>query len=83
MGSFRRLPRGDYHEERIARLVELAQHAQDAADTVTDTLLHETYLRLASQWAELAAMAERTARIEQGPQLRIVPHIGGESTPEL
>lgn len=75
MGSYRTLPKGDYHEERIARLVELAQHAQDAADAALDPDLREMYLRLASQWGELATKAEQTAQLARGPELRIVPDI--------
>lgn len=75
MGSYRQLPQGDYHEQRIARLVELAQRAQDAADAARDTELREMYLRLASQWGELAIKAERTAQLAHGPELRIVPDI--------
>jgi hypothetical protein len=58
------IPKGDYHAERIVRLVELANGAQDAADHVANTELRETYLRLANQWAGLASLAELTAAAE-------------------
>lgn len=50
----------DYYEERIARYLELAEASQEAADRATHLGLRETYVRLASQWVELARMAERT-----------------------
>lgn len=49
-----------YCEERIARYLELAGAAQEAADRASHPSLQETYVQLASQWIELARMAERT-----------------------
>ena len=50
----------DYCEERIARYLELAEGAQEAASRATHVGLQETYAQLARQWIELARMAERT-----------------------
>ena len=50
----------DYCEERIARYLELAEAAQDAAGRASHPSLQETYAQLARQWIELARMAERT-----------------------
>jgi hypothetical protein len=50
----------DYCEERIARYLELAEAAQEAASRATHISLEETYAQLARQWIELARMAERT-----------------------
>lgn len=50
----------DYLEERIARYLELAEAAQDAAGRASHVSLEETYAQLARQWIELARMAERT-----------------------
>lgn len=50
----------DYCEERIARYLELAEAAQDAAGRASNVGLEETYAQLARQWIELARMAERT-----------------------
>jgi hypothetical protein len=50
----------DYCEERIARYLELAAAAQEAATRASHAGLQETYAQLACQWIELARMAERT-----------------------
>jgi hypothetical protein len=50
----------DYCEERIARYLELAEAAQEAAGRASNVGLEETYAQLARQWVELARMAERT-----------------------
>lgn len=50
----------DYCEERIARYLELAEAAQEAAGRASSVTLEETYAQLARQWVELARMAERT-----------------------
>jgi len=50
----------DYCEERIARYLELAEAALEAAGRARQAGLQETYARLASQWIQLAGMAERT-----------------------
>jgi len=50
----------DYCEERIARYLELAEAAQEAASRASSVGLEETYAQLARQWIELARMAERT-----------------------
>ncbi|HEX3430069.1 MAG TPA: hypothetical protein VHT03_04215 [Rhizomicrobium sp.] len=66
----------DYCEERIARYLELAEAAQEAASRATQFGLQETYARLASQWIELARMAERTillAREVSRPVILDVP----------
>ncbi|HEY3778982.1 MAG TPA: hypothetical protein VGL35_13090 [Rhizomicrobium sp.] len=49
----------DEYDERITRLLALANSAQDAADRAMSVELRETYLRLAGQWADLATMAEK------------------------
>ena len=49
----------DYCEERIARYLELAEAAQEAASRASNVGLEETYTKLARQWIELACMAER------------------------
>jgi hypothetical protein len=79
MASFKHFPKGDYHVERIARLVDLAQRAQDAADNANCTELRETWLRLAGQWAELATKAEQTADVVHGPNLHVVASAGSAS----
>ena len=50
----------EYCEERVARYLELAEAAQEAAGRASDIALEETYAHLARQWIELARMAERT-----------------------
>lgn len=56
----------DYCEERIARYLELAEAAQDAAGRASNVSLEETYAQLARQWIELARMAERTIVLVRG-----------------
>ena len=53
----------DYCEERIARYLELAEAAQEAASRASTSGLEETYAQLARQWIELARMAERTIHL--------------------
>ena len=50
----------DVYEERIARFLELAQAAQEAADRAIRPTLQETYAHIAQHWLELAQMAEAT-----------------------
>ncbi|HLY05429.1 MAG TPA: hypothetical protein VKR31_06750 [Rhizomicrobium sp.] len=50
----------EYCEERIARYLELAEAAQEAAGRASNVGLEETYAHLARQWIDLARMAERT-----------------------
>jgi hypothetical protein len=50
----------DIYEERIARYLDLAEGAQEAAERASSDTLKETYAALAHQWAELAKMAQRT-----------------------
>jgi len=52
-----------YCEERIARYLELAEAAQEAASRASTAGLEETYAQLARQWIELARMAERTIHL--------------------
>ena len=52
-----------YCEERIARYLELAEAAQEAACRASNVGLEETYVQLARQWIELARMAERTIHL--------------------
>ena len=53
----------DVYEERIARFLELAEAAQNAADRASSILLKVTYAKLASQWVDLAQMAARTITV--------------------
>ena len=50
----------DIYEERIARYLELAEAAQDAACRAPDGHLHDTYVYLAGRWMELADLARGT-----------------------
>ena len=54
-----------YYEERIARYLELAEAAQEAAGRASTTSLQETYAQLAGQWVHLAEMAGRTIDLAQ------------------
>ena len=61
----------EYYEERIARYLELAEAAQDAAARAITPTLQETYAQLACQWVHLAELAERT--IELSRQVSTAP----------
>jgi len=50
----------DYFEERVARYLELAEAAQEAAGRAVSAQLQETYARLAEQWIHLAELARST-----------------------
>ena len=50
----------DIYEERIARYLELAAAAQEAAGRADSVSLQETYASLAGQWLHLAHMARNT-----------------------
>lgn len=58
MGSYARLEY--YFEERVARYLELAEAAQEAAGRAVSVHLQETYARLAEQWLRLADLARST-----------------------
>jgi hypothetical protein len=53
----------DFYGERIARFLDLAEAAQEASERAGSTILKVTYAKLASQWVELAQMAERTVAL--------------------
>lgn len=53
----------DYYEERIARYLELAEAAQEAAGRAVAPSLQETYAQLATQWVHLAEHAARTIEL--------------------
>jgi hypothetical protein len=50
----------DYYEERVARYLELADAAEEAAGRASSSTLQETYIEIARQWAHLAQLAEGT-----------------------
>jgi hypothetical protein len=50
----------EYCEERIARYLELAQAALEAAGRAISPSLQETYVQLSRQWLHLANLAART-----------------------
>ena len=63
----------DIYEERIARYLDLAEAAQEAAGCASSHSLHETYVQLADQWLHLAEMARGTIalarQISRNPQV--------------
>ena len=65
----------DIYEERIARFLELAQAAQEAAGRATRPTLQETYAHIAQHWLELAQMAEATLDLNRklSATLRVQP----------
>ena len=74
----RDVPESEFHEERVARFIDLAQAAQEASSLAADPVLQVTYAKLASQWVELALMARRMAAAsrpqsvpETDPQTRV------------
>jgi hypothetical protein len=46
-----------YFEERVSRLLNLAEAAQDAAERTPNDSLRATYARIAEHWLKLAHMA--------------------------
>lgn len=48
----------DIYKERLARFLDLAEAAQDASDRADTMVLKVTYAKLASQWVELAQLAQ-------------------------
>ena len=50
----------DIYEERIARYLELAEAAQEAAGRTHSPSLQETYAQIARQWLHLAQLAAGT-----------------------
>lgn len=57
----------DIYEERLARFLDLAEAAQDAADRADSMVLKVTYAKLASQWVELAQRARGMIDRERKP----------------
>lgn len=53
----------EVYEERIARFLELAEAAQEAANRASTNKVQETYADLARQWAHLAELAQSTLEI--------------------
>lgn len=58
-------PTEDIYEERIARFIDLAEAAEDAAGCAVYPGLHETYVHIAGQWTHLAQLAKRTIEISK------------------
>ena len=55
----------EYYEERIARYLELAEAAQEAAGRAVGPSLQETYAQLACQWVRLAELAGHTIELSR------------------
>jgi len=53
----------DYCEQRVARYLELAGAAQEAAGRASSLSLQETYAQLARQWIHLAELAAGTINL--------------------
>jgi hypothetical protein len=65
----------DYYQERVARYLELAEAAEEAAGRASSSSLQETYVELARQWAHLAWLAEGTKNLA----LQVSPVANGEA----